>query len=255
MESTLQRFAHADEDPVALWAALVNRLRPRRASQIDKATENLRTLTHILARRTDLLADVRASFLRLFAERKQVSLYVSSGLLPSTGFFSETSSRISRRLLPDVLDTSYLRDVVSAVFHRADDEVWVNGIADEVWLDFLATLVGEEMPMAEIDAGPLPPALAEILEALRVLSYHVSAIGLDPELVRIDPNLEEYESPFLAQNAELLTYIEHYSAWWTTPGALVTDDAHLTVMLGQCDEVLQRVRKRATKIGTSLTLT
>ncbi|ENO76424.1 site-specific recombinase [Thauera sp. 63] len=255
MESTLQRFAHAGEDPVALWTALVGRLRPPRASQIDKASENLRTLTHILARRTDLLADVRASFLRLFAERKQVSLYVSSGLLPSTGFFSETSSRISRRLLPDVLDTSYLRDMVSAVFHRADDEIWVNGIADEVWLDFLATLVGEETPMAEIDAGPLPPALAEILEALRVLSYHVSAIGLDPELVRIDPNLEEYESPFLAQNAELLTYLEHYSAWWTTLGALVTDDAHLTVMLAQCDEVLQRVRKRATKIGTSLTLT
>jgi site-specific recombinase len=39
------------------------------------------------------------------------------------------------------------------------------------------------------------------------------------------------------------------------PGALIADDKHLTVMLHQCDEVLQRVRKRAMRVGTSLTLT
>jgi len=255
MDKILQRFGQPDEDPVNLWVALVDRLRPRRASQIDEAAERLRTLTHLLARQPERRAHVRAAFLRLFAERKQVSLYVSSGLLPSTGFFSETSNRISHRLLPEVLDTAYLKDLLSVVFHRSDDEVWVNGVTDDLWLELLATLLGDESPMVEEDASPLPPALGEILESLRVLSYHVSSIGLDPELIRIDPNLEEYESPFLAQNAELLSYIEHYSDWWITPKALTTDDRHLTVMLGQCDEVLQRVRKRATKIGTSLTLT
>ena len=255
MESTLQRFCQADEDLVAPWVALVDDLRPQQPHQVDEAAENLRKLTQCLARNPELLASLRAAFLRVFAERKQVSLYVSSGLLPSTGFFSETSNRISHRLLPEVLDTTYLKDLLSVVFHRPDDEVWVNAVSDAVWLELIATLVGDETPMVEEDASPLPPAVGEILESLRVLSYHVSAIGLDPELVRIDPNLEEYESPFLAQNAELLNYIEHYSDWWVTPKALLTDDRHLTVMLAQCYEVLQRVRKRATKIGTSLTLT
>ena len=255
MESTLQRFCEADEDLVAPWVAVVDRLRPQQAHQIDEAAENLRALMHCLGRNPELLTCLRAAFLRVFAERKQVSLYVSSGLLPSTGFFSETSNRISHRLLPEVLDTAYLKDLLSVVFHRSDDEVWVNGVSDEIWLELISTLVGDETPMVEKDASPLPPAVGEILESLRVLSYHVSAIGLDPELVRIDPNLEEYESPFLAQNAELLNYIELYSDWWVTPKALLTDDRHLTVMLAQCYEVLQRVRKRATKIGTSLTLT
>ncbi len=255
MERLLERFGAPEQDQVALWVALVDRLRPRRATQADIAAENLHALTQLLAHRPDLLQHLRASFRRLFKERKQVSLYVSSGLLPSTGFFSETSRRIAGRLLPEVIDTDYLKDLLSALFHRADDEVWVNAVADEVWLALLAVLVGDETPMAEEDASALPPAVAEILEALRVLSYHVSAIGLDPELVRIDPSLEEYESPFLAQNAELLAYIEHYTTWWTTPGALIGDDKHLAVMLHQCDEVLQRVRRRATKIGTSLTLT
>ncbi len=207
MERLLERFGQPDQDQVALWVALVDKLRPPRPTQTDKATENLRTLSHLLARRPDLLSNLRGAMRRLFDERKQVTMYVSSGLLPSTGFFSETSRRIGGRLLPEVIDTSYLKDLLSVVFHRVDDEVWVNAIADADWLELLGLLVGHQTPMFEEDASPLPNAVGEILESLRVLSFHVSAIGLDPELVRIDPNLEEYESPFLAQNAELLTYI------------------------------------------------
>ncbi|MGD9871094.1 MAG: site-specific recombinase [Thauera sp.] len=255
MERLLERFGRHDEDQVALWATLIDKLRPPRPTQADKAVEKLRTLSHLLARRPDLLANLRTATLRLFDEHTQVTMYVASGLLPSTGFFSETFRRIGGRLLPEVIDTDYLKDFISAVFHRVDDEVWVNAIPDEDWNEFLRLLVGYQSPMFEEDASPLPNAVEEILEALRVLSFHVSAIGLDRELVRVDPNLEEYESPFLAQNAELLSYIDHYKKWWTTPGALIADDKHLTVMLHQCDEILQRVRKRAMRLGTSLTLT
>jgi site-specific recombinase len=255
MEKVLERFGQPDQDPVALWVALVDKLRPPSPTQTDSATANLRTLSHLLARRPDLLSNLRGAMLRLFHEHKQVTMYVSSGLLPSTGFFSETSRRIGNRLLPEVIDTTYIKDLLSVVFHRVDDEVWVNAIADNDWLELLRLLVGHQSPMFEEDASPLPNAVGEVLESLRVLSFHVSAIGLDRELVRIDPNLEEHESPFLAQNTELLTYIQHYSNWWTTQGALIADDKHLNVMLHQCDEVLQRVRKRAMRIGTSLTLT
>lgn len=254
-ETLLEGFAQPDADAVALWVELVATLRPARASQAQAARDQLRQLTDLLARRSDLRANLRAALRRLFDEHKQVTMYVSSGLLPSTGFFSETSRRIAGRILPEVIDPGYLKDLIAVVFHRADDEVWVNAVDDADWAALLCQILGHETPLFEEDACPLPVALGEVLESLRVLSFHVSAIGLDPELVRIDPHLEEYESPFLAQNAELLGYIEHYRDWWTTQGALIADDKHLTVMLAQCDEVLQRVRKRATRIGTSLTLT
>ena len=106
MERLLERFGQPDQDQVALWVALVDKLRPPRPTQTDKATENLRTLSHLLARRPDLLSNLRSAMRRLFDERKQVTMYVSSGLLPSTGFFSETSRRIGGRLLPGLIDTN-----------------------------------------------------------------------------------------------------------------------------------------------------
>ncbi|MDO9599827.1 MAG: site-specific recombinase [Azoarcus sp.] len=259
METLLARFCErsgAGANAVELWVALIDCIRPPRASQHEKAADCLRTLTRELARHPDQRDIVRASFLRLFVEHKQVSLYVSSGLLPSTGFFSETARRISDRLLPDVLDTTYMKDLLSVVFHRQDDEVWVNAVADEIWSDFLQTLLATDQAIVDESAEcELPFAVSEILEALRMLSYHVSAIGLDPDLVRVDPQLEEFESPFLAQNAEVVRYLGHYKAWWCEPNTPLEDEGHLSVMLDQCDEVLQRVRRRATRRGTSLTLT
>ncbi len=256
MEELLSGFKVAEGDEIAPWVRLVDHLRPRRASRPDEAAEKLRALTHLLSRRPDLVEPMHAALLRLFRERKQVSLYVSSGLLPSTGFFSETARRIADRLLPNVIDTAYMKDVLAVVFHRSDDELWVNALSDELWLDFLqALLATPDSPPASSGERELPPVMDELIEALRVLSFHVSAIGLDPELVRVDPDLEEYESPFLAQNAELLAYLDQYRDHWRRIAPDPADDKHLRVMLDQCDEVLQRVRRRATKLGTSLTLT
>ena len=257
--SILQQFGDPARDQIAAWVALVDRLRPRRAHDTARALQNLQELAKLIDHRQDLRARLRDALLGLVRERKQVSMYVASGLLPSTGFFSETARRISGRLLPEVVDTAYMKDLLSVVFHRTDDELWVRAIPDEEWVAFLDRLLAADDPTAapvaaEVD-GKVPDALEELIEGLRILSYHVSAIGLDPELVRIDPTLEEHESPFIAQNEEVLAYLAHYRAWWSDPAMPLEDERHLTVMLDQCGEVLQRVRRRATKIGTSLTLT
>jgi site-specific recombinase len=241
-------------DHVSAWVALVDAVRPSRAHRANEAAAVLSELTRILADDPGSRHVLRTVLLKLFVGHKQTSLYVSSGLLPSTGFFSEMARRVSHRLLPDVVDPAYLKDLLTVIFHRKDDEAWVRLVPDEVWGNFFRALLDEgdaALPGGEV----LPIALSEMLEALRILSYHVSAIGLDPELVRVDPQLEEVESPFLAQNTEVVAYLEAYRAWWADPEAPLGDEAHLEVMLDQCQEVLQRVRRRASRLGTSMTLT
>ena len=241
-------------DHVSIWVALIDTVRPSCVHRPDEAVAALSELTQMLANAPDSQNALRAALLKLFVDHKQTSLYVSSGLLPSTGFFSETARRISHRLLPDVLDPAYLKDLLTVIFHRKDDEIWVEAVPDNVWIDFFHAMLGK-CEAAPREGATLPIALSEMLESLRILSYHVSAIGLDPELVRIDPHLEEVESPFIAQNTEVMAYLQAYRAWWGNSETSLQDEAHLGVMLDQCQGILQRVRRRASRLGTSLTLT
>jgi len=254
----LSKLGEDHSDEIAVWTELVDRLRPKRAEDIDGATENLRALIRTLERHPELAADLRDSLRRMFHECKVVSLYTSSGLLPSTGFFSEMARRISYRILPEIIDTQYMRCVVRVIFNRSSDEIWVNGVDDEYWIKLIDLLFDEEplpVEMEQSAAVVLPEPLNDLIEALRMLSYQISSIGLDPELVRIDPSLEEHESPFLAQNSELVDYLEDYQAWWIDDRVAAEDEKHLSVMLDQCKEVALRIRRRAARIGTSLSLT
>ena len=259
MEALLQNFCASagNNDEIPLWIALINGLRPSKAHNVPQATNSLKRLTLLLKSRPEYRSCLGSSLARLFRERKQVSLYVSSGLLSSTGFFSEVNHRLSGRWLPDVIDHGYLKDLLGVLFHRRDDEHWVNAIADEAWADLLQTLLDTAEPVEAMLPGELiapPRAITEIIEALRMLSYHVAAIGLDPELVHVDPILDEYESPFLAQNAELGTYIDNYKSGWLEPKTTVQDGAHLAVLLDQCRAIKDRIRRRAARFGTSLAL-
>ncbi len=50
----------------------------------------------------------------------------------------------------------------------------------------------------------------EMIKAITVLSYRISGIGLYPEFINAQPELTEYESPFLVQNREIIEFIEKY---------------------------------------------
>lgn len=260
MRELLKRFAAGEEDPIVLWRALVDALRPVHATDHEAATENLQSLIHVLTREPALQQAVRHALRSLCAERKLVSLLVASGLLPSTGFFSETARRISGRILPEEPDPTQLRDVLGLLFPRRADAVWVSAIPDELWCRLIALLLRPEALPGPGDATAkalLPSSgIHQLMEAVRILSYHISSLGLDPELLRIAPELEQHESPFLAQNAELLPYLSHFELHWSDSASFPgPDERQVQVLLAQCEEVVQRVRKRAAKLGTSLSLT
>ena len=78
---------------------------------------------------------------------------------------------------------------------------------------------------------------------------------MEPELLRLERGLETYDSPFVAQNEELITYIGAYPGAWRNSEAMISDDKHLRVLLDQCQQVIEKIRKRAAREGTSIRLT
>lgn len=251
MEALLQQHLQDSGDPAKLIALLVAKIRPRKARDTGHAVHMIQALCHILGGRQKLRAALRDALLELLGTRKPVSLYVESGVLPNTGFFSELHRRISHKILPDAIDTGYLKDILALIFIRQDDDVWVLAVPDAVWLELLVALRFDEQP---VKSG-LPAPLRGILDAILVLSYRISSIGLEPELIRNEPALEEFASPFLTQNDEVGEYLEQFALAWQNPELELQDGKHILVLLDQCAQVIQRVRRTASRFGTSISLT
>jgi len=251
MEALLQRHLQDDVDEITLIAGLVSKIRPSKSAQAVHAEHMIGALCHILGRRPELRAALRAALLKLLGAHKPVSLYVESGILPSTGFFTELYRRVSHKILPEAIDPHYLKDIFAQVFTRHDDEAWVNAVPDARWLELLAALrFDEQAPDATL---PLP--VRGIVDAILVLSYRISSIGLEPELIRNEPSLEEFASPFLTQNDEVGEYLEQFALAWADASLEFQDEKHILVLLDQCAQIIQKIRRTASRYGTSISLT
>ena len=231
-----------ENDAAGLIANLVAQCRPPKAQQAEHATNAILGLCHVLNNYPALAKLLRDAILSLLGEKKPVSLYVDSGIQPSSGFFSEMSRRFGHKLLPAAIDTAYLKDLFALVFPKASDELWVLAVLDEVWLQLLQVL-----GFAQAPAETLLACQQNLVDALQVLSYRLSASGLEPELIRNHPELEDHTSPFIMQNVELDDFLR---------GADKPQDAkHILVMLDQCREVIGKIRRNSSQTGTSLHLT
>lgn len=251
MEQILSRLLCPDNDCTPLLALLVDEIRPADARDSESARRNLQALCYILSTHPELRCGLRDCLARLVQTHRHTELYTATGILPNSGFIAEGLHRIGHKLLPAVLDPGLLRTVLRTLFDRSSDRFWVIGVGEDAWLHLIEALRFDEVPASD----SLPPSLAEVLGSLRVLSYWIAACGMEPELLRLHPSLENYESPFVAQNRETTAYIEVYPDNWNKPVTEGADDRHLRVLFSQCQDVIQRVRKNVARSGTSIRLT
>ncbi len=251
LEKLVRAFTVPGADTVACLARLIKTVRPQDPHDGESPSQLLAELSSILESDPVLRAGFRDALLAFPATRRTVSFYADTGVYPSLGFVSELMRRISRTLLPDEPNPAYLRDVLSAVFNRSSDAIWISAVAEEVWCALFYSLHLEELDAETLDKV----LLTDIYEALRVISYRIASIGVEPELARIEPALEEFESPFLAQSPEMLRYLDEYKEWWKREGATLQDASQLRVLFDQCRKIIVRVRTHAARDGTSLSLT
>jgi len=236
--------------------ALVNGLRPQKSEAPELAITNVRTLTHLLQQHPHHAATLRHHLLHLLSVRRQTSLYTDIGILSNDGFFSELHRRLAYRVLPPALDDRYLSDCLEKLFPFNTDYVWMRAVPTDDWAALFEVLqnADDELP-ADADKLDEQKTLTEILLAIQVLSYRISAIGIEPELIRIYSDVKAFESPFLMQNVELHRYLDGYMRHLDGDSTPLEDASHVLVMLDQCQEVVTRIRKATLRLGTSIAVT
>lgn len=242
-KSYQQKQTLNQEDTVAFLAELVEAIRPKEADDTEEATHAIQALCFILSQCNEYATLLRNAILTTIQEKKSVSLFADSGIQTNHGFFAELFRRLSHRILPDVVDVQYLKDVFGIIFNRTSDTDWVSGVEDQVWADLFSTL-----RFYQADSKLKIKAKKQLIDAIQVLSYRLSASGLESDLIKHHEDLEDYASPFITQNVELLKFLSDNT---TTQ----TDINHIHVMLDQCQLVTEKVRKSCEHTGTSIQLT
>ena len=240
-------------DPLEQFIGLIDALRPANANNAVLATARFTMLCELIEADERLRVAFRRRLLALFPGRKQVSFFADSGILPNTGFFSELWRRIVQRVFPAITDTSYLKDCVNLIFHRRDDYLWLESVPTELKLRFWQSL-----GLAVADSGDessMMESLSQMLDAGDILAIRIGAMGLEPELVRLYPRIDDHDSPFLALAAEAQQFSAGYRKYLAGGESPNDDERQLHVLIDQCRDVILRIRSRAASVGTSLTLT
>lgn len=224
---------------------LVALLRPSWSEEHQAAVLQVRALNQHLRARPEHAAALSAMLTTLLSASSQRSLYAESGILEDERLIGALFRRVANRLLPPAIDEGFLRDALEEVFDD-NDFAWLSAVPSEAWVELLNTLA--------IDSAAFEPARrqchAELLEALRLVSLRLAALGTDPTLVRYLPALAKHESPFVTQAEEVREFIDG------EPGAESRELAkrHMLVLLEQCLDYVERVRRRSREAGVDVRL-
>lgn len=253
MEAQLKKEDFSQANPATL-VELVARLRPKDANDEQEIEARIGALIELLIAKPHDATVLHDYIMSTLANYQQISLYADNTLLGNESFFSELSHRIGNHFLPPLRDQSQLSDVFRQIFWHRYDPVWLDNIDLACWQELMTLII---QPYGRIDLRV--QAREQVLNAMMVISYRITALSLDPEFAHAYPDLNEYESPFLIQNREILDFIQRYREYTSAENLrwppLLPDEKQALVMLDQCSDVLSRIKRGTRRNGVSLSLT
>ncbi len=252
MKEILEKIALNPQQNHYLLIDLVNEIRPPRHKKGYKAISQIENLIALLYTYPKLKEGLAQYWTHLTQKRTILRLLTDLGLQSNLGFLTETSSKITQRILPELQNENSFVHLLKAVFYKRRDYLWVSEVPDVVWMRLLETMGLK--PVWDLEKNNI--ATEQILNAFLIISLRITTIGLDPEMVERLPELEKFGSPFLAQNEEVDRYITKFRNEPDFDRSTENSDyKQIMVMLTQCDEYIKIIRKSRENHGISLGIT
>lgn len=249
IDAALAAFRDPQGNTLELIRHLVSVLRPRNRSD-DQASELYATMLTRLESNPGLSMAFRGHVVHFLATRRLLTFFTDSGILPGTGFFSEWWRILGNRLLPEAPDERRLKDCLHVIYDRTDDWRWLEEIPAEHSARFWALIA----PAEELRSLDWRSIQEQVLDSVLLLAHRVSGLGIDSELMRASPDFDEHTPRFISLSAEALDFVNAFRAALNDPTLPADDGSQLLVIADQCRDTLQRIRKRALTVGTSLHL-
>lgn len=254
-----QSMQHQLEQPQAvldenLLIQLVERIRPEDSRNREEIETKFNAFIRALLLTPNAVLTLQSFTLRIINRYKQASLFSDTGILSLDGFWNQLNQRIGAHILPVIPDHLQLQELFRKIFYLRTDKYWLDYFDEADWQRLFAVV--NQGHSNQVEKTRIKD---QIIKALTILSYRVSGIGLHPEFINAQPELMEYESPFLVQNREIIEFIQEYKKRYNTVELVDSitppDASQALVMLEQCHDVVAKIRRSTKRIGVSVSLT
>jgi site-specific recombinase len=238
---------HSANRSLDFLVELIDTIRPDNAKDIDQATLRFKALLYQMSQDRSSLFSMRKALLSQFLKTNIVNALTESGIVSSRGFVQELRGKILHKILPELQTPDNFLYVINRIFYKKRDRIWVDGIDNDLWIQFFEIL-GIQINMTE------PALISQLQRSLQILSYRVTTLGLEKEITQRYENIESAIYPFLEQNRLVNEYINLAPAMDTYEKQRILL-ANITEALHNCNQTIHWIREPRIAYGTSLAQT
>lgn len=227
-----------------LFFALITYLRPRKH---ENATLKLQALNERLLVSTDFRVAFQIAMAHLLNNKDPQTVFTNLGINRGGTFINEMMKQIRHKLIPPLQDKNTLGYLLDLAFCKNDDFKWVNEIPDEDWL-ILFDIISDGLYNSH-------KALEQnIIDALTVLSYRITYLGLEDAMMSRKLDLEEgIKTPFLDLNKDISAFTFLVGNNETNANELIGIAADKCLKkIKICEDFMNNIKSHAENYGTSL---
>jgi site-specific recombinase len=226
---------------------LVKQVRPSRATNYKEAELKFKALLYQLQNDKKALFSLRKALLSQFLNSNFVPALTESGMPESRGFLQELIKKVKHRVLPPLLDPENLLYVINHVFYKKDDNIWVEKIDRDLWIDFF-NLLGIQISVTNENT------LRQLNESLHLLIQRTVTLGLEKEIMGNYLKINYQEYSFFLLDVAVQDYLSLYNK--KAPQSEISDAVTKIVDgIKKCRQTIDDVNEQRKKNGTSLSQT
>lgn len=233
-------------DDVDLLVELVGFLRPKKISKVKVV--NIEELVELLRDNEEYRKGFSLYLREVLKMKKFSKILTDAGILTTGDFFYEVKTRLFAKLIPDQPEKESLEYVLNQVFFDKNDPQWIEKIPYDQ-IEKLYDLLG--FHSIYISAETNSP-LAQLLFAIGVIIHRIAGRALETEVIKMVPEYENLESPFLAFQKEFALLSEKLQE---EKSIISPDDLgykQTLVLHSQCVQYVDTAFQNSAKYGISL---
>lgn len=232
-------------------SSIVDFLRPKDFDEIDDTYKKLNIIIKYFNKKTKRSTRISDEINIMFIESKISTNITSLNILSRDGLSYEIKERFYNKFLPNPPVKGDLNYILTTLFNKKDDYIWVEKIENEKWIELFSALFTNSNSIEKTKDH----LFNELLYSMEILSIWIASEEFDRNFLRLDKSLLDGDSAFIALQRDVGNFIHKIQAQNIELNSAKADMKHLDVLLEQCDEKINNIKNKSERFGISLDLT